>query len=310
MVLKSITTRGKARTGFHVTAKRSEGKPLFFTVTNIRAQATTELALFGTIMLVIFAALMRYAIVFNAQQSAEMFAFRKACKVAKDRHSGWGLFDMQYSAANVNVQKRVYPPNVFASQSAQESETVNAGASVTCEPQGALFMPEVEPDDLFLFQSFSMKPDNRYYLIGPNNEPLSLFTPFFRPGLMLTVRSANDKLPRSGVDGIMDMLNGKLKGGKFVFSWEPVPYRDQEQNTTIVHDSAYRTQEQRDSSTYAEQSTTTTTTNTRYIGPDFANLITMILEDPDMLFALPVSKDMTIDETETVTQDRSWGASN
>lgn len=274
-----------------------------------KAQATTELALFGTIMLVIFAALMRYAIIFNAQQSAEMFAFREACKVAKSRHSGWGPFDMQYAAANINVQKHVFPPNVFSGPAPQDSTTVGAGASVTCENQGALFMPEVDPDDWFMVTSLSMQPENRHYVIGPNNEPLTPL-PFFYPGLMLTMRSSNDKLPRSGVDGMMDMLNGKLKPGKVVFSWEPVPYRDQTQNTTTTYESTYQAQEGEDRSTYREQGNTVVASNTRYIGPDTTDIIKMILEDPDMLFAMPISKDMTVNVEQTITQDRTWETPN
>ena len=50
-----------------------------------KAQATTELAIMGTIILFVFAILLRYCQIFDMQQWAQMYAFRRAFSEAKER---------------------------------------------------------------------------------------------------------------------------------------------------------------------------------------------------------------------------------
>jgi len=73
-------------------------------------QATTEMAIFGVIVLVIFGALLRYGQMFNAQQEAKMMAFRKSIEMAKARYD-----DRRLGQVSMQVMKEYYPVDLFGS---------------------------------------------------------------------------------------------------------------------------------------------------------------------------------------------------
>lgn len=258
-----------------------------------KAQATTELALFGTIMLVILSVLLRYVIIFNAQQEAEMFAFRQALRESKLRHdSPFPLGDRKFAGASINIQKHVYPPDVFAAQGPQEATTVSASASVVVEAEAGMFSSENWWDNVLTKDD---EPINKHYIIGPQNEIIDHFS----PGYMVTLRVSHDNMPLTPWEGFKDMLNGHLNPSQFFFALEPVPYRDQIQTTTVTHDGQYQTQEHFEgSATYDDTSVTTIVTETRYLEPDVAQLV---WEDWHMYGAQPIGGDMVVTDQQTFT---------
>jgi len=70
------------------------------------AQATTELAVMGTIILFVFAMFLRYCQIFDMKQWAQMYAFRTAIHKARERANS-----NEYAGASVVVMPEVYTVN-------------------------------------------------------------------------------------------------------------------------------------------------------------------------------------------------------
>lgn len=88
-------------------------------------QALVELAVFGTIFLMVMGALISYGLRYNAQQEASMMAFRRALRIASDPNQGGG------SVTVVKSQDTPDPADLFGIGS---SQPVMASASVVKNP--------------------------------------------------------------------------------------------------------------------------------------------------------------------------------
>jgi len=88
---------------------------------NHKAQATTELAIFGSLILVCFAILISYGQSLQEQQILQQQTFRKALKKAYDENA----------FVSYNVVKNPRTVNLFGKYGEGGRSSVNAGASVS-----------------------------------------------------------------------------------------------------------------------------------------------------------------------------------
>jgi hypothetical protein len=88
-------------------------------------QAMIELAVFGSLFLLLMGALLSYGLRFNYQQKAQMTAFRRALKIASDQERGSG------SAMIMEERSIPDPMSLFGVGSTQ---TIAASASVVRDP--------------------------------------------------------------------------------------------------------------------------------------------------------------------------------
>lgn len=290
-------------------------------------QATTELAVFGTIILVIFAALLRYGSTYSTKQEAQMYAFRKAAELAKLRHDGvtipgehqggilgllggyqfhipflpiglpWG--SRKFASADLSVQKNAYPVNPFNPESVQEPSSVDASASVHIETEGGNFGVVGEPatlDDI----------PGAYYQVG---DTMIKKNEYFQPGYIYVMRESSDKVPRHPWDGVFDLLDGSDEKDSYI-ALQPVPYREVEQYTQTVASNQYRANEEAGRPAYTQDSVTQTVSETIYHPPgnDPITLTLMMkMYDPKVIAALTLwAEDMNVTTTQTLTKDRRW----
>ena len=97
-------------------------------------QALAELAVFGSIFLLILAALLSYGLRYNFQQRAQMLAFRRALKIASDEDRGSGAYTL--------VEDR-HIPDPMGLFGVGSTTPITASASVTRD-----YMMHAQPIDV------------------------------------------------------------------------------------------------------------------------------------------------------------------
>lgn len=306
------------------------------TLNKTKAQATTELALFGTIILAIFAALLRYGSIYTTKQKTQMYAFRKSLELAKRRHDGrpingehadtileliggyaYHLFgitlpfaEREFAAVSLNVQKNTYSVDVQNPNSPQETATVDGAASVNIETEAANFADWTGDWPISMSDS-----ERTYYQFGDDWINRDQYT---EPPYIWVARAANDNVPTHPWDGFFELLNGQNKDEKKIYvALQPVSYKDTEQNTTIDSTNQYSAKEGVDAIAYNQDNrvhkTTTTTMHPPGLGLFGGNNIiditaAMWLWDHDVRVAIvPFGvSDMTVTTTQDVTKTRTW----
>jgi len=93
------------------------------TKTNKKGQATVELAIMGTIVIMLLAYLLQQGYLYNARQALEMYTFRKALELSKRSY--------QEKAVNLTVIRDVMLPSFFTGLNRQR---LMASASVEYNP--------------------------------------------------------------------------------------------------------------------------------------------------------------------------------
>lgn len=97
---------------------------------NKRGQATTELAIFGFVMLIALASLLRYGQLLNQQQELRMHAFRKALGKAYNGYDIGGFGGASYTSL-----KNMHLVSVFRDYyDGSQRTTVSGGATVLWDP--------------------------------------------------------------------------------------------------------------------------------------------------------------------------------
>ena len=270
-----------------------------------QGQATTEIAIFGVLMLVVFAALMRYGMMYNAKQEAQMYTFRKALELAKLRHDGLiikgenppgvGMItnflggysshmpdlmgngfplafpfftDRRFAAANVNVQSNVYPVNVLGPAGEKDAQvsSVGADASVSLENEGMNFGNNI----LFEALGFHFLPVSREDIPGTYyqvGEVMREQKEFFEPAYVIVNRKTNDKAPQEVWDGYADLIIGEPDKEGDYWSLQPIPYREIETHSNVTASDEYNPVEGSPNSRYAQNTVITEKTQTIYHPP-------------------------------------------
>lgn len=242
-------------------------------LTKTKAQATTELALFGVIIMVIFGALLRYGMTYTATQKTQMIAFRKALELAKKRHDGtpipliheqpdnifsflggfqvnipflnipipWG--NREFAAVNVNVQRNVYPVDANNPLAPVETSMVSGSAAVNIETEARNFANNLNdglgPLGMLYEQPMALEDTERsYYQVGDH---MAKENKYYEPKYILVKRKSNDKAPSHPWDGFFNLLDGKNEKKDYV-TLQAVPYRDIESVTNITAADQYREQ--------------------------------------------------------------------
>ena len=105
-----------------------------------RGQAATELAIFGSIMLIIVGAMLNYGQTLATQQEMQMYAFRRALQLSRARYN-----DSEAARqVDFTVFKEVYPVSVLDSGVAKSR--VSASASIDWESDTGTLTGE-DPED-------------------------------------------------------------------------------------------------------------------------------------------------------------------
>jgi len=104
-----------------------------------KGQATTELAIIGTLVIMALAYLIQYGYVYNNRQALEMYAFRKALELSKQYERGITL----------TVMRDVILPSFFTGVSRQR---LMATASVEYNPYKLYTPYQEDPEDVGTWQ--------------------------------------------------------------------------------------------------------------------------------------------------------------
>ena len=102
---------------------------------NREGQATTELAIMGTVIIMVLAYLLQQGYIYNARQALEMYTFRKALELSKAQERGITL----------TVIRDVITPSFFTGLNRQR---LMATASVEYNPYKAYIPKEEDPQDV------------------------------------------------------------------------------------------------------------------------------------------------------------------
>lgn len=123
-----------------------------------KGQATTELAIMGTIVLMALAYLLQQGYFYNSRQALEMYAFREALQLSRAQERGISL----------TVSRDVITPSFFSGISRQR---LMASASVEINPWKVYVPEEDTPQDVARYQLLqineAMIRDGKFILIPP-----------------------------------------------------------------------------------------------------------------------------------------------
>lgn len=123
-----------------------------------KGQATTELAVMGTIVLMALAYLLQQGYFYNSRQALEMYAFREALQLSRAQERGISL----------TVSRDVITPSFFSGISRQR---LMASSSVEVNPWKVYVPEEDTPQDVARYQLLqineAMIRDGKFILIPP-----------------------------------------------------------------------------------------------------------------------------------------------
>lgn len=123
---------------------------------NKKGQATIELAILGSVVIIALAYLLQQGYIYNAKQSLEMYTFRQALRLSR----------MYERGITLTVARDVFVPTFFTSLSRQR---LMATASVEYNPWKA-YTPN-NPDDISSYRLFqigdAMIAKDRYFAVPP-----------------------------------------------------------------------------------------------------------------------------------------------
>ena len=154
-------------------------------------QATTEIAVMGILILVVFGVLLRYAQMMNARQEIKMYTHRRALELAKVRRD-----TDKYASVSLTAMKEVFPVNIFSSE--REPTYVSASSTISMH------------EDTMYYSDFDLnrtRPEHvgvSYYQIGAdminNNEVIVM------PYMQVKRKVDKDKAPKTPWDADVNWL--------------------------------------------------------------------------------------------------------
>ncbi len=130
-------------------------------IKNRKAQATTELAIMGSIILMALLFLAQQGFRYNLEQGLDMYTFRQALRMSKQK-IGDG-----HRAIDLTVIRELPTPSLFSGISRQRAM---ASASVAANPYDLWSAGEDEPQDIPTYQLVQINEgmiDNDYFLKVP-----------------------------------------------------------------------------------------------------------------------------------------------
>lgn len=278
-------------------------KPIKST-TGRKAQAITEIAVFGTIILIIFAALLRYAMIFNAKQETQMYAFRKALELTQRRLDSTMNGKRQFGSVNLQVMRDVFPVTM-AGGTVLDSTVADAGASILYETEASQFGgSDGQPNELD-------DVGGSYYQVG--NKMIDTDS-YIEPAYVLVKRKSGHHAPKHPWDGFMDTLKVHSDDDDEYETMQPIPYREQEQYANVTSQSQYVVLNRPSSEAAGELITTQTNTTTVFKAPAYtiAGLQDDMQKwDNDLLGVIgtvgyPNPVDMAVTTNKTLTKYREW----
>jgi len=260
-----------------------------------QGQATTEMAVFGIIILVIFGVLLRYGQMFNAQQEAQMYAFRKSLELAQKRCA-----DGKFGSVSLVAMKEYIPVDLFSSE--PQVNYATGSSTVTIDPKQTYYdikdpQPEHSPVT--------------YYQVG--NQMIKDNDLIEAPYMFVKRRRDETKAPRTPLDGVVNVLkwiNEHISGSNYddYEAYESAPFWETTQNTG----GAYSSRERRTNyyaygprSNYAETSTQNLNTTSVYEVQPVAKIYA---SDELIEQVSNVPPNMVIEQNQTIEKERSYSA--
>lgn len=123
-----------------------------------KGQATTELAIMGTVVLMLLAYLLQQGFLYNSRQALEMYTFRKALELSRAQERGVAL----------TVSRDLVVPSFFSGLSRQR---LTASSSVEVNPWKMYLAEQDDPEDVGSYQLLqineAMIRDGKFILIPP-----------------------------------------------------------------------------------------------------------------------------------------------
>jgi len=248
-----------------------------------RGQAATELAIFGSIMLMIVAAMLNYGQTLATQQELQMYAFRRALQFSRARINDGGAARQ----AEFTVFKEVYPVNLLESGVAKTR--ISASASVDWESDSSTLTGE-DPQDFGV----------QYWQLGRrmirDNQLIEL------PKMKVKVKR-DDNMPRGFLGYVWEFISGSGGGEQDMYMSAPI---DQSltnkvtvsENMDSNTESGGQTMMSRNAQTQEEG------TLTLLMQPDLAHIKKF---NPDVIsLKEPIPPDITITESEKTLKDKAW----
>lgn len=151
--------------------------------TNRSGQATTELAIAGTIVIMALAYLVQYGYIYNARQSLEMYTFRKALELS--RNGVPGISESDKRGISLTVIRDVITPSFFSGISRQRlvaSSSVEYNPYILWTPKEAKYVGTLsllQVNDAMIRRGIYFQiPPMKTKVIGGDNEntPQNPFT--------------------------------------------------------------------------------------------------------------------------------------
>lgn len=257
-----------------------------------RGQAATELAIFGSIMLIIVAAMLNYAQTIAMQQEVGMYAFRRALHLSKKRGEVGAA-----KQVDLTVFKEVYP--VALLESGAERQKVSASASISIENDSDLL--DMDERDSY---------PAHYWQLGrrmvARNELVEL------PLMKVEVIPDPDSESRSFIKNLYQYFFGGGGGGGPTEVWQGAPVELTLTNNLKTTEALDSTQEQSGSTTNSQhvvarednQMVMQMQPNDKiinwsysYVKGSYRNKIVQIYSKPG---------DITVKEQEDIAKDKTW----
>lgn len=123
-----------------------------------KGQATTELAIMGTVVLMMLAYLLQQGYFYNSRQALEMYAFREALQLSRAQERGISL----------TVSRDIVVPSFFSALSRQR---LMASSSVEVNPYKLYAPDEDSPQDISSYQLLQMDEamirDGKFIMVPP-----------------------------------------------------------------------------------------------------------------------------------------------
>jgi len=256
-----------------------------------RGQATTEIAVFGIMVLVVFGFLLRFGQILEAKQWTKMYSFRRALEVAKKRFDNG-----YYGQATFVAMRDIYPVNVMGME--REPVMIDGSASVGLDNRQACYVTEGKPD---------RRNDNyvggTYYQVGTSM--INNGTVLLMPRMTVTRRIDDSRGPKTPWDSSLKLVRGLDDDDDTYQSREAVPVeRTQIGISTAINQAGMR-QETPDDMTYVEASDYTLTQVTNYTFKD----VNAIKEEDgfiETVDALPASSNMVVQQAKHMQNSKTW----
>lgn len=264
-------------------------------------QATTELAVMGILILVVFGTLLRYAQMMNAQQELKMYTHRRTLELAKVRRDSG-----KYGAVSLVAMKEVFPVNMFSSE--REPTYMSASSGVSMHEE-TLFYEDFDVD--------RTEPEHvgaTFYQIGAgmiNNN-----TVLVMPSILVKRSVDEDDAPTTPWDADVKWLKEVATFGQTgndpedYVSLEPAPIADMNQFIRTVSSNEYARSETSTDSSYNENNTLNIEQTMTYKFMDEETLKEWNEDDDAFDVIGDIPEDVVIRTIKTIEQEREWATPN